>query len=55
MVTENEIKQFIRKGAVNIEDIKQFTGAGTSCGRCHSHINLLLSEAKTGKNKYRLF
>jgi NAD(P)H-nitrite reductase large subunit len=34
MVTESEILQILKKGARDLEDVKKFTLASTSCGRC---------------------
>ena len=42
-VSEKDILQAIDKGAATLDDIKELTGAGTSCGRCHPAINNLLT------------
>jgi len=34
LVTESEILQILKKGARDLEDVKKFTLASTSCGRC---------------------
>lgn len=45
LVTEKEILSAIRDGAVSLQDVTEFTGAGESCGRCRSIIENLLKEA----------
>ena len=57
-VPEKEILQAIDKGATTLEDIKEMTGAGTSCGRCHPAINSLLAavhENKKDNLQHKLF
>jgi len=57
-VSERELLKAIENGALDLEEIKLQTSAGTSCGRCHAAINHLLGEAvknpEYGKQK-RLF
>lgn len=49
-VSEKDILQAIGKGAATLEDIKELTGAGTSCGRCHPAINNLLTSETVNQN-----
>ncbi len=51
LVDEKEIISVLRKGGETLEDIKKFTGAGTSCGRCHSEINGLVDLYQKKKPK----
>ena len=44
MVTENEIKTALSKGARSTSDIQKMTKAGTSCGRCLVIIDTLVEE-----------
>jgi bacterioferritin-associated ferredoxin len=48
-ISEKEILKAIDEGASDLEDIKILTGAGTSCGRCHPAVILLLKERTTAK------
>lgn len=51
-IPEKEILQTIEKGAATLEEIKDLTGAGTSCGRCHPAIkNLLETHSQNPKDK----
>ncbi len=52
-----DILKAIEKGAADLEDIKVYTGAGTSCGRCHPAIENMLKELmfKIEKPQQRLF
>ncbi len=45
-VPEGEIVKAIDKGATHLEDIKNLTSAGTSCGRCHPAIENLLESSR---------
>lgn len=51
LVDEKEIFSVLQKGGVSFNDIKKFTGAGTSCGRCHHEINSLLEIYEKKKPK----
>lgn len=44
LVTEKEILQVLRKGALSTSDIQQATRAGTSCGRCLMEIDRMVEE-----------
>jgi len=44
MVTENEIKTALLKGARSTSDIQKITRAGTSCGRCLVVIDSIVEE-----------
>ena len=50
-ITEKEILSSIAEGATTMEDIKLFTGAGTSCGKCHPAIKELLAESQKTRQK----
>lgn len=56
-VPEREIVKAIDKGATHLEDIKNLTSAGTSCGRCHPAIENLLENSRNekGKAQFRIF
>jgi bacterioferritin-associated ferredoxin len=57
-IPEKEILQAIEKGAATLEEIKELTGAGTSCGRCHPAINNLLETELPKQNnslQHKLF
>lgn len=41
-VTETEILKILKKGALNLEEIRKFTLASTSCGRCKPEVEALL-------------
>lgn len=45
-VNEEEIKQAIEDGANSVDDIKEATGAGTTCGACIKRIEKILVESK---------
>lgn len=49
LVTEDEIKAVLEKGAKTAEDIQKFTRAGTSCGRCLPEIDELVETHKKKK------
>jgi bacterioferritin-associated ferredoxin len=51
LVDEKEIVPVLKKGAATIDEIKKFTGAGTSCGRCHNEINSLIDLYQKKKPK----
>lgn len=57
LVTEKEILQVLRKGALSTSDIRQATRAGTSCGRCLMEIDRMVEEyleQKPGDGQQRL-
>jgi glycerol-3-phosphate dehydrogenase len=37
-VTEKEILQILRRGAKDLEDVKNFTLASSGCGRCKGEV-----------------
>lgn len=45
-VTEEEIINAVKKGAVTVEDIGEVTKAGTGCGRCKGRIQELIDKNK---------
>lgn len=49
LVTEDEIKAVLEKGAKIAEDVQKFTRAGTSCGRCLPEIDELVETHKKKK------
>ena len=38
-VTETEVAASVESGASTVEAVGDYTGAGTSCGTCHDHID----------------
>ncbi|MEI6275813.1 MAG: (2Fe-2S)-binding protein [Prolixibacteraceae bacterium] len=42
-VTEADILKILRKGAKDLNDIRQFTQASTSCGRCKGDIESIIN------------
>ena len=44
MVTEKEILNALKKGALSSEDIQYATRAGTSCGKCLMQIDRIVEE-----------
>lgn len=42
-VTEKEISQVLKKGARDLEDVKKFTLASSSCGRCKTEVEAILN------------
>lgn len=43
-VKYGEIKKANREGATTFEEIKEKTGAGSSCGRCRATIEALIKK-----------
>jgi nitrite reductase (NADH) large subunit len=50
-VTETEIVNILKKGAVKLDDVRKFTLASTSCGRCKPEVEALVERYL--KNKKR--
>ncbi|GEM_PF-460669 len=48
VVSENEIKAALKKGATTTSDIQKMTGAGTSCGKCLVVIDGLVEKYLSG-------
>jgi NAD(P)H-nitrite reductase large subunit len=48
-VTEKEILQILKRGAKDLEDVKKFTLAATSCGRCKSEVETIMKSHLSGK------
>ena len=46
LVTEDEIKDVLKKGAATTKEIQDFTRAGTTCGKCLPEIDALVEEFK---------
>lgn len=44
-ITDREIKQSIRAGANNLQDLRDQLGVGTQCGQCACLSQELLNEA----------
>lgn len=42
LVTEDEIIELLKKGALSTEDIQKHTNGGTSCGRCLPEIDAIV-------------
>ena len=51
-VSALEIKKKLRAGALTTSEIKEFTAAGTGCGRCVREIDAIVEKyiAETKKN-----
>lgn len=43
-VTIQQISDAIDKGAKNLEEVQQATGAGTGCGGCVDHLTNVVEE-----------
>ena len=43
-VTAQEIINVLRAGALSVEDVQQFTGAGTGCTRCVREIDAIVED-----------
>ena len=41
-VTEREILKILKLGAMDLEEVKQFTLASTGCGKCRGEIKALI-------------
>jgi len=48
-VTEKEILQVLKKGATNLDEVKEFTLASTGCGRCKGEVEALIDQYKKNK------
>ncbi|MFW6257792.1 MAG: (2Fe-2S)-binding protein [Prolixibacteraceae bacterium] len=51
LVDENEILLVLKKGAESTTDIQKFTRAGSSCGRCLTEIDHIVTTFKKEKPK----
>ena len=47
--TETEILQVLKKGAKNLDEVKEFTLASTGCGRCKGEVEALIDQYKKNK------
>lgn len=56
-IPDRDILKAIEKGASDLKEIKKYTGAGTSCGRCHPAIENMLKEQveKINEPQQKLF
>ncbi|WP_242985416.1 (2Fe-2S)-binding protein [Vallitalea okinawensis] len=43
-VSEEEIREAVKKGATTVEAVGEATNAGTGCGGCQSRIQELINE-----------
>ena len=50
MVTESEILQVLKKGARDLGEVKKFTLASTSCGRCKVETEAVVKRYLDSKN-----
>ena len=48
-VTEKEILQVLKKGAKNLEEVKEFKLASSGCGRCKGEVEALIDQHKKNK------
>ena len=44
VVSENEIKAALKKGATTTSEIQRMTGAGTCCGKCLAVVDALVEK-----------
>jgi bacterioferritin-associated ferredoxin len=44
-VTEREIRACVRAGARTVDEVGERSLAGTGCGGCHEHIEMILTNA----------
>ncbi|OLT15829.1 (2Fe-2S)-binding protein [Pseudonocardia sp. CNS-139] len=44
-VPDTEIRSCIARGARSVEEVGDACGAGTGCGSCHDHIDVILATA----------
>jgi bacterioferritin-associated ferredoxin len=49
-VKKSEIVRILKKGAVNLEEVKKFTLASSSCGRCKPEVEAILEDYLQSKN-----
>ena len=49
LVTEDEIFEVLKKGALTTADIQKHTTAGTTCGRCLMEIDAIVDEYNRSK------
>ena len=48
-VSENEILSVLKKGARDLEEVKKFTYAATSCGRCKGETEAIVQRYFSNK------
>lgn len=48
-VNENEILKLLKRGALDFEDVKNFTLASTGCGKCRREIENIVNQFITNK------
>jgi len=49
-VTEKEILRILKRGARNLEDVKNFTSAATGCGKCKSETEAIVQQFNKSKS-----
>ncbi|WP_245645152.1 (2Fe-2S)-binding protein [Pseudonocardia acaciae] len=45
-VTEREVRACVRAGARTVDEVGERSLAGTGCGGCHEHIEMILMDAE---------
>ena len=48
-VTKSEIVRILKKGAINLEEVRKFTLASSSCGRCKPEVETIIDDYLKGK------
>jgi nitrite reductase (NADH) large subunit len=48
-VTKSEIVRILKKGAINLEEVRQFTLASSGCGRCKPEVEAIVDDYLKGK------
>ncbi len=46
-VTDTQVRSCIARGARTVDEVGEGCRAGTGCGSCHDHIDVLLTAAYT--------
>lgn len=50
-VTKSEIVRILKKGAINLEEVRKFTLASSSCGRCKPEVEAILDDYLKEKSR----
>lgn len=53
-VSASEIKKTLKQGAYTVEQVIQYTGAGTGCGRCKPQIAAMVNKHNSKKKIIQL-
>lgn len=48
-VSKSEITGILKKGAINLEEVRKFTLASTVCGRCRPEVEAIIDGYFKGK------